>query len=450
MFTRKVVAVAGMGLCGAWATAAWGAAAPQWLLGAGVHYSDNIAKTPTNPQKEWIRTVLAGLQYQQNSQDVQANVRGYLEYLNYLHGTYPNETRGTLNAKVLWHQVPDRLVWDVEDYYSQAPENVFAADTPANRQNANVFVLGPEVRFTPWAAGDGAVGVRYTDIYFQTSPTDNRRWSGYLRLDKYLSRTTRLGGHLQSEWTDFRNQTVNSNFRRYDGWLSLDARAEGFGPNVVPVPGGLGAGIDIGASRFVRDRGNDKSGYLLRAHLETNPHGVWRLNARGRSQLTDSSADLLTLATAPPSTVLPRAFNLLDLQVSGAIYRERVAEVDLTRAGEINSFTISGNWRRETYINATQLDRTVKGGGAAFTRRLGPTTTGTIFGARSRQDLTNTGENDDDWLAGIRLTRQLSMKWWLNFDALHEKRDSSIPAYSFVENRGYLILSYGQNIVTGY
>lgn len=119
----------------------------DYTLGVQAEYTDNITLSETNAQEEYPLSLLGGFLLEHSAAELDADVRGLLDYRNYPEDTYDSETLGSLSATAEWRPMPGALHLVVEDYFTQTALNTAEPETPDNRVNANAFSIGPDLFF---------------------------------------------------------------------------------------------------------------------------------------------------------------------------------------------------------------------------------------------------------------------------------------------------------------
>src|SRR6478735_2615031 len=112
----------------------------------GAIQSDNIARTSANEESGTVTITGLNLKYRENTRRIQADVEADVGYEHYLDGIFDDGVIGEADGVVTIGLLPESFEWYVEDQFTQARVDTFAADTPENRQNVNRFETGPDVQ----------------------------------------------------------------------------------------------------------------------------------------------------------------------------------------------------------------------------------------------------------------------------------------------------------------
>ena len=311
---------------------------------AGIGEADNINLTPTNKVSQTIALVDLDFETKERSERLDADAHGAFSYLDFLQGAYGSELLGRFDGKAELALIQDRLIWRFDDHFGQAQLDPFAAVTPTNQENVNVFSTGPqlELRFGPTVFLNA--GARYTRTDYQTSPFDSNRFEGDLAVGTNLSSRSSASVDGSFERVLFTTTVidgilVNTNFNRSSvfGHYELDGARTTLIANVGVTKVDQGSDSDTGPSAKLQVARKLSSASKLTFTL-------------GRD-LTDASAGFgnLQAGAIPVVGTAPAAQQLLNYTVT---YATGEWSYQRNRTG----IYVSANWERDQYSSQPQLD----------------------------------------------------------------------------------------------
>src|SRR5690606_10713367 len=139
-----------------------GAARVDYVVDAGVEHDDNVRLAAGDEDAQRILRAGLGFLVTQEGSTVQAYVAGRLDYRDF-EGGVDDGVEGVLSGTLDWVLVPHRLSFTVRDELELQAVDRFAADSPDNRQQVNVFSAGPNLMFDIGRTLRGRVEARYID-----------------------------------------------------------------------------------------------------------------------------------------------------------------------------------------------------------------------------------------------------------------------------------------------
>ncbi len=260
----------------------------DYALDLIVEHNDNLLLTADDPIALAVLRPGLGFDIIHDSSTLQTRIGGRAEYRRYGDDRFGDVVDGTLDARVNWVVVPERLSFTVVDSLTLQPVDTLAADTPGNRQQVNVLSAGPSLSFE-WGDGwRGSTELRYVRSEAEISDEfDSERIDVALRAIKRLAPTSRVAFNLQTQQVDFerdviaRDYTRSEFFARYSRTLNR-----------------LEVAIDAGYSRldYKRDLpglAGTRSDPMLRTELTWRPNDSHRFEARLSSAFSDVASDSL-------------------------------------------------------------------------------------------------------------------------------------------------------------
>lgn len=392
---------------------------------AGVGYSDNIGRVPTNETDETIGTVGLELDWTERSRRIRGDALVDLSYYEYLDDTFDSEVLGTANGTLALAIVPETFQWVFQDSFGQAQSDPFAAASPANREDLNYFSTGPDLTARFGSTGFGRLFGRWSTTTYEDSPLDSERTSAGVALGRRASPRSELSLNAVTESVDF-DQAFNTDYDRdnvFLGW-NLDASRTSLD-------------AQVGYTWLERD-GGDKTGNAL-------------VNLIVTRDLTASSELALTLGTQ-----LGDAGDSLRNELEGGVvgsggtqitatadpFENRLASLEWRYFRGRTGFTVGASWSDEDYETQTQLNRTTFAYTATFSRRLASVVDLQVFGTLESEDFDTVNQEADE----LRLGAVLNWRAWrtlgLRLTAERFDRDTSTGTGEYQENRAFLTLAY--------
>jgi hypothetical protein len=401
---------------------AW-SAQTDFGFGLGLAHSDNINFAPSDPEETWVGVAAARLDHQEHSSDLEARVRGIAEYRDYQTDLYGNELLFSFDSAGIWVVDPGRVTWNAEDYFRQAPVDVFAAPNPDNRQNVNAFSTGPEATWRLSPRSSLIAGARYANFYFESSNADSHRLSAYGRSEYSLTARTDLSANAELSSSNFFNSAYND-YTSADTFLRLNHRWSRSGVEV-----------DAGGTAIRRQRLKDVNGFLGRVdwHMDFNSYSGIELNYQ--EQYTDSGHDILERAARGSSV------GYLNEQVTGDVFYSQHGEGAYHWQGLRTTLRVAGSTRTENY-DSTPNDRQVETGSVGIGYELSPTLRAGVHGLYQHAEYLDTGQINKEKHGGLRLDYRVNTNMHATADLTRSERDSNVESADFEENRIMLTLWY--------
>ena len=396
-------------------------------FGAGAVSSDNIALQQDNEREDFGLSVLAGFSLQHTAARLDADLRGGIDYTDYMNDVFADQTLGSLRADVEWRPLPNILHWRVEDYFTQTRRNVLEPETPGNRVNANAFATGPDLFARIGPATTLETHLRRAEYYFEDNTADSSRNILSVGWVRALRPNLDASANVSYEDAAF-TETDGLDFQRFDYFLRADSRR-----------GRSSMRVDLGVSQIDRDSAEDVDGFLGRLLLTRQVGVTTVLNLEVSSQYTDSGTDLLMAGPAPFT------LNRTNDQISTDLFNDRRIEA------RYRSGTSDHNWgayiqlRNEDY-ETLLLDRETQALRLDFHRNLTASLYLNGYLLLRRDEYTDVPQRTDkDATYSLGLERRLSRVVTARLDYAYNTRDSSMAGLDYDENRVLLLVYYGSN-----
>lgn len=401
-------------------------------------YSDNIRRVSMAEEDELAHVLSTRFSLTQNSRELDARAQATAAYRDYRHDTFADDTSFGLNGAVVWKPLPDAFHWTVEDVYTQVAADPTAADTPANRVNANVFSTGPDVFWRLSGVQTLQLGGRYAVSSFDktedtaaatgggSDESDNTRRSGTLRWLYRSSAVTTYSVAHSTESVEFDDPaSANFDFRRYEttvGLINQIARN-----NVT---------LDLGETRIKRVNQPEIDGALARLLWIRQLTSDASFSLTASRSLSDTAEELLSAAGGTGPTTGTISVSSSDVFVS------KQANALYSRRSGGNTFSISAFQSKRIFEQSVANDEDSKGMNVEFTRLFTETVSGlvaaryveTLFPSLPREDKTKTAGVGLQYRFNRTLSGGLAYTW--------QSRSSTDPGAEYVENRAVLSLGY--------
>lgn len=395
----------------------------SYSLEAGMGYSDNIERVPTNEQDEKIGTVAVDLAWTERTRRLTADADVDLSYFEYLDNTFESEVVGTADGLFTVGIVPERFTWLFQDSFGQAQTDPFTPITPDNRENLNYFTTGPDVIVRLGSAGALRLFGRYADTDYERSPLDAERTSAGLALARQPSQRSELAINAISEQIDFADET-NPDYDRDSAFISY--RLDGSRTDI---------NTELGYT-WLEPADGAKTGGLL-ANLSV----IRDLSAASTLQL-DLGTQFTDASDALRSAIEGGAVGGPDVTATADPFEGRFVSLRWAFSRNRTGLTLGASWNEDRYEQQTQLDRTRVAYEAIFTRRMASSLDLMLMAVLNDEEFDTTGLTSDELNVVARLNWRIGRALGLALSVERSDRDSSTGLGEYVENRAFLTLTY--------
>lgn len=393
-------------------------------------FSDNIRRTPTNQQSEWINSLLAGVAYRDNGPELDAHVNAQAEYRDYMNGTYNNGPLFSADASLLWRIAPQRLNWVFVDRADQLTRDVTQPDTPDNWVNSNVLSTGPDLFFRLGPLNTLVFGLRYGRATYSDSNLDNNSLGGSASWQYIVNSEMTYSLNYLSQDVRYVDDILNDNYVHQDAFIEINKHN--------PVASFL---LDLGVTKIRRDSVGESRGNLFRLagtrHLTPSSSAGVLL----ASEYLDAGTVLLSTATSPtqPPGVLPTP--PVTTEATADIFHVRRVEMAYTSSDSSVGLNAQIYYRDIDYQISPQ-DRVETGGLAAVTYNLTGLVTTTAYGSHQNTHYLNFVRDDRANDIGVRFLYRVNRNISATLNAGVVWNSSSDPAYTFTDRRVLFSLQY--------
>ncbi|WP_394696773.1 hypothetical protein [Pseudoxanthomonas japonensis] len=402
----------------------------DYTLDAGIERDDNVTLSQTDPVEQDIYRVGLGFAIEQNSSAVQARIAGRLDHRRY-EAIYPDATDRTLDGRLNWMVIPDRLGLVVEDSYGVQTIDRFEPDSPDNRQQVNVLSLGPDLHFNLGKALRGRAELRFINSDAEvTEDFNSDRIVGALRAIKDLDATSALSFNLQMQDVDFDNDLFARDHRRYEAYASYNRRFRHF--DML---------LDGGYARLDYKDGQARNNPLLRAELGWRPSERSRFSVNAANQFSDAATSALSaIAGAAPG--IPESVLVGRSTITPSAYEQRSLNLAYEYTGVRTIYTLSGYTQKLEYVDPGASTEESRGVAAELSYRLRPSLTIRGSASRDRTEAVAPARRENNRLYSLGLEKQWSRHWSSMLEYTRYERTSAFATGEFKQNLIYLSIAY--------
>lgn len=321
-----------------------------------VEQNDNLLLTPDDPIALTVLRPGIGFEVSHDSPVLQSRISGRAEYRRYGDAHFADVVDGTLNARVNWVAIPERLSFTLIDNLTLQPVNTLSADTPGNRQQVNVLSAGPTLSFEWGDDWRGVTELRYVRSEAEiTDEFNSERIDLALRATKRLSPTSRLAFNVRTQQVDFEQDVVARDYTRSELFARYSRTL-----NRVDFA------IDAGYSRL--DYKSDLPGFagsrsdpMLRTQLTWRPNDTHRFEARLSSAFSDVASN--SLAGVGVGTGIPAEVVTGETVVNASPFLERRLETGYAYTSTRWTASITPYLDRLRYDGTDEFDQNGLGTG---------------------------------------------------------------------------------------
>jgi hypothetical protein len=395
--------------------------------------NDNLLLTPADPIALTVLRPGIGFEVFNDSSTLQTRISGRAEYRRYGDDRFDDVVDGTLNGRINWVAIPERLRFTVVDNLSLQPVNTLAPDTPGNRQQVNVLSAGPTLSFEWGNAWRGETELRY--IRSEAEVTDqfnSQRIDLALRAIKPLSATSRLAFNARAQRVDFEDDIFARDYNRSEFFARYSRTLNRFD-----------IAIDAGYSllRYRRDfpgLPTSRSDPMLRTALSWRPNASHTFDARLSSEFSDMAANSLV----SEENELPSEVVTGDTVINASPFLVRRIETGYAYDSTRWAFSVSPSVERLRYEQTDQFDRNSRGSGFEATWRARHNLMLGVTGSLNRTDYVNLDREDETRRYGGYARYGWARHWSSTLSFSRHERRSTAAGQDAEQNAVSLTFSY--------
>lgn len=400
----------------------------QVTLGAG--YSDNIARTAQNETSDGILAPGLQFSFDEASRRLQADLVGNFAYYEYLDNTFDSELLGNFAGNARFSLVPQRFEWVVSDTFGQVLNDPFLPATPANRENMNNFMTGPDA-IVPFGSNTRLrAGARYGVTTYEHQAFDSNTVMGQLALEHQLSAFSAVSLNGSMRQINYDESALNGDYDQTETFARYSA--EGARTNLS---------VDAGYTALNQDA-TDKTqgGLLFRLEVARRLSESSTVSLSGGREFANSAG-----AFGAGQVGLPTNIGAAPGRQTIQPFMNEHVNLGYTFKRQRTGFSLSASWEDRSFEDQAGLDETLTGLVATVTRELTPRTTLAIDGGYRKGDFKDEGTYTD-LSGGVSVNWRLSQRVTLAFAYDHFDRNSDRPAGDYTENRYWLTIGYGRGV----
>lgn len=399
-------------------------------LGYSSEYSSNITRVPVNEQKEWINSVMAGFGYTESTPNLVAHVLSQVEYRHYKNNVFDDETLLNLDSSAVWTVSPQRFTWSVADVYRQLQTNVTAAETPATRENVNVFTTGPDFFVHVSPVQTLVLGARYGNVYTAHDNSDNDRVLGYTRWQYQSTPRTTLSLNYEVLGVNYKDSVANNDYTQQDIYFSARTR-----------PSRSEYMLELGETNISRERNSDLHGGRgkLSWVRELNPESS--AGASYSAEFSNVGNDVLARSAAaavpsPAPVAAPGA-----ITSTSDIYYAKRGQVFYTRHGSRFGAALQ-IFGQDIDYETTPNDNRQTGGNLELAYYYSETFTVVLFSDYVKTKYSELNRRDTDMDSGVRFSHRTGRNILMSLEGRKTERTSTDPTAPYTDNRVLFTVLY--------
>jgi hypothetical protein len=393
-------------------------------LETGIGYSDNIRRVEgAGVTDEKIGIFGVDLTWNETTRRLDGDAVVDLSYNEYLDDTYDSEVVGTADGSLTLGIVPERFTWVFDESFGQAQTDPFAPATPDTSENINYFSTGPNVILRFGAAAGMRLFGRYSITSYEESPLDSDRTLGGAALFREISASSTLSLNGVAEQIDV--EQAGADYDRDSAFFSYELDG-----------GRTDLTTQLGYTWLKPETGEDNDGLLASIMLTRVLSASSTLYMEVGTQFTDAAEAL--------RGALDGAVGGVDIAATSDPFENRTAELRWSFARNRTTFGLGASWNEDRYEHTTDLDRTRYSYEATFSRRLGRQLDFELSAVYDDENFDNTAVHSKELRFMSVLSWQVGRNLGLALTFERNDRSTSNGLGEYVENRGYLLLTYGR------
>ena len=398
-----------------------------WTYGVdvGIGATDNIALVADDKVSQTIGITDLDFAYKQQSLRLDADLKGDFSYLDYLQHAYSGQLLGRFDGLAELALVPERLTWTLQDNFGQALLNPFAVPTPANLENVDYLVTGPNLKLRLGSSSFLDLSAHYARAQYETSPFDSNRLLGSLDWGFQLSPLSTLALDALNEHVLFTDTAVNTDFVRsslYGHYQLHGARTE--------VVGILGATeVTQGGVSITRP--------LVRVAVTRTLSPTAKLTLSAGQELTDASSSFSVLQSGAIGSI-----KAAPAPVTAAPYTRIYTSVEWKYERVRTGIALSGRWEKDSYETDPSFDNNASGSEVRLYRNLTRTFRAEFLGSLDYTDYAQTNFTARDSLLGGALVLREGRGLEFRLRYSHMSRAATGIGSSYNENLAFLTIGY--------
>ena len=420
----------------------------NYYVGARADYSDNIrlVATDQNEENEAPVSAIAGIQMTELSSLIDLSADADFQYINYTQNTFDDELLANANIDLEIFIIPQRFHWTVEDDFGQILGEPLAVPSPANREDTNVFVTGPDVFFRLSNRDVLTLTGRWVDDWYEEQAFDNQRTIIGGNYTRSLASERSIGLYASQTTVDYDNftdydrkdaffrflsATSKSTFRLDAGYSKVESD-----PEVVALDGGGSTVVE-----------SDDSGLLFEIEFSREISGSTRVTALYGNSYSDSGERFRDLNDAGDGIDI----NVEDVNIADDPFRLQEFSFAVDRATNVDNLNVRFGFDDEDYTQSSENDRQLGSVYVSYLRRLGRSFRLGVNANYIMRDYSVADREDKDWSVFLVGTYDINDRLGLRLEAGPRRRDSTgfDAGTEFKESRAMLEIVYATGSYRG-
>lgn len=374
-------------------------------VGIGLLYTDNARLSESNEKNDLAVVGYVGASIDENSGSFNLSAEAEWIRLNYTRDTFSNQDYPGLRLTADWEQFKDRLVWQVQNYFTQTRIDSLDGVTPNNIQNSNIFTIGPNMAFPVSGRHLFTVNPQYRNFY-QENGNNNQQYALSAGWFYKMYRTTQVG--LDGSATKTTYSGDESDYNSY----AAHAVISGSGARSTYT-------LNLGATEVDRDDSSgSSSGLTGDVTLLYDLTGHSSLRAYAASDITSTSNLLLGSQTDPDDG------DFSNVQTSDDVVRNNIFRLVYRREDATLNTELWSEFRDLDY-EGVEGDRDVREFGAKLDYNITASFTTGILGKYVRTKETDTGSRGKYYSITGTVGYNLTSKLTTSFDLRYQNQDSN-------------------------
>jgi hypothetical protein len=399
----------------------------DYILRAGLSYSDNLFRAPSGSEQA-VGAVAVGAEMRGKrdtgrlNYDVAVDLSRYQYFEN-----YDGQTFGRALLDGSYAFVPDTLFWNARFDFDQFRDDLTRPLAPGNIDNQIAFSTGPEARLRLGSVMEAQGEAHYQFVRFSQSNLDSSTVGGRALLGRRANPRSFLAVGASADKVSYDDDVLAQAFD-YDRSEAF-ARFEHTGQRT-------GVSAEAGYAK-VSGATVDDSGPLFRGN-------IWRRltpTLRGevsyvREYPTSSATSFMTDPTVPGGGTVDNTI----LTAAPRVSQNLDANLSMTRTR--TQALLAYSWHRDSSLIPAYGDRDYNEIRFRVSRQFTPKASGTFFAAYSTEDYTNFPDEFEDTTVGGILTILFGRSLGLDLRVEHHDRNATTAADAFKELSWGLFVRY--------
>jgi hypothetical protein len=391
----------------------------------GVGYTDNINLDVVDGVDETIASSGIALSFIEVTRKIDADVRGNLDYYNYLEDTNDNEVVAALDGLIDIELVQDRLQWLIQENYGRTTFDPFMPARPENMENLNFLTTGPTIILYQGTRNDSGIDLRYSRLDYETRPFDNERQSALFWIRREVRRDHWLSINADAERIEFDNDGLTPDYKRRSAYLRYEGT---LGRNLLDISAGYTE------QEILSDTGD---GILLNASWTHQFSTLSQFTLNAGRQFADQGN-----VFRYQQDITRDLDSVGDLTENGSPFRMDNVDLLYSLTGERTTLAFTVGVSEQRYETQGENDRDDARIELFALRDLTRSLYSSIDVRFQRREFPNIARDDDTLSASLTFGYRFSAAIDLSLRYTYQSRDSSAVTDGFDVHRGDLTLTY--------